>query len=121
MQLSQMRYRALITLDPAGTRPALPSRPSRPPAKPYMNHTHALMVQAPRLRSPGGTRIFPAELCWDDGQPLYPGDHAEVTITVTDDEAPEFLGAGQRITLWSGRGVGHGTITRRVFTEYGPC
>ena len=121
MQLKQLRFRALITLDPAGTRSAFLSRPSRPPAQRYLNHTHALMVQALRLTSPGGTRIFPAEICWDDEQPLYPGDHAEVTITVTDDEAPEFLGAGQRITLWSGRDVGHGTITRRVFTEYGPC
>jgi hypothetical protein len=115
-----MRFRALIALDPAGTRSALPSRPSRPPAQRYLNHTHALMVQAPRLRSPGGTRIFPAEICWDDEEPLYPGDHAEVTITVIDDEAPEFLDGGQRITLWAGGHVGHGTITRRVFTEYGP-
>lgn len=115
-----MRFRALITLDPAGTPSALPSRPSRPAALGYLNHTHALMVQAPRLHSPGGTRIFPAEICWDDEQPLRPGDHAEVTITVTDDEAPEFLDAGQRFTLWAGDDVGHGTITRRVFTEYGP-
>ena len=121
MELTQIRFRALIALDPAGTRPALASRPPRSVAQRYLNHTHALMVQALRLRSPGGTRIFPAEICWDDEQPLYPGDHAEVTITVTDDDAPEFLGAGQRFTLWSGDNVGHGTISRRVFTEYGPC
>ena len=120
MELKQMRFRALIALDPAGTRSALPSRPSRRPGQGYLNHTHALMVQAPRLRSPGGTRIFPAEICWDDEVPLYPGDHAEVTITVIDDEAQEFLDGGQRITLWAGGNVGHGTITRRVFTEYGP-
>jgi len=120
MKLRQMRFRALIALDPAGTDSALTSRPSRPLARRFLNHTHALMVRAARLRSPGGTRIFPAEICWDDEEPLYPGDHAEVTITVTDDEAPEFLDGGQRFTLWSGRDVGHGTITRRVFTEYGP-
>ena len=115
-----MRFRALIALDPAGTRSMLPSRPMRRPAQCYLNHTHALMVQAARLHSPGRTRIFPAEICWDDGEPLYPGDRAEVTITVIDDEAPDFLDGGQRITLWSGGDVGHGTITRRVFTEYGP-
>ncbi len=43
-----------------------------------------------------------------------------VTVTVTDDEAGEFFEAGQRFTLWSGGDVGHGTISRRVFTEYGP-
>jgi GTPase len=79
------------------------------------------MVQAPRLHSPGGTRTFPAEICWDDEQPLCPGDHAEVAITVTDDEAPDFLDGGQRFVLWAGEDVGHGTIIRRVFTEYGPC
>ena len=115
-----MRFRALIALDPAGPRPAGPSRSPRGSAQRYLNHTHALMVQAPRLRSPGGTRIFPAEICWDDEKPLSPGDHAEVTITVIDDEASEFLDGGQRITLWAGGNVGHGTITRRVFTEYGP-
>jgi hypothetical protein len=120
MDLRQMRFRALIALDPAGTKSALTSRPSRPSAQRYLNHTHALMVQASRLCSPGGTRIFPAEICWDDEEPLHPGDRAEVTITVTDDEAPEFLDGGQRFTLWSGDDVGHGTITRRVFTEYGP-
>jgi len=120
MKLRQMRFRALIALDPAGTGSAHPSQPSRPPAQRYLNHTHALMVQAARLRSPGGTRIFPAEICWDNEQPLHPGDHAEVTITVIDDEAPEYLDGGQRITLWAGGDVGHGTITRRVFTEYGP-
>jgi hypothetical protein len=120
MKLRQMRFRALITLDPAGTRFARSSRPWRAPAQRYLNHTHALMVQAPRLCSPGGTRIFPAEICWDEEGPLYPGDRAEVTITVIDDEAPEFLDGGPRITLWAGGHVGHGTITRRVFTEYGP-
>lgn len=121
MKLRQMRFRALITLDPAATRSAPLARPPRASAQRYLNHTHALMVQALRLHGPGGTRIFPAEICWDDEQPLCPGDHAEVTITVVDDEAPDFLGAGQRFTLWSGKNVGHGTITRRVFTQYGPC
>lgn len=120
MKLRQLRFRALITLDPAGAPSVLPSRPSRPQAQGYLNYTHSLMVQALRLRAPGGVRTFPAEICWDDEAPLHPGDHAEVTITVTDDEAPEFLGAGQRFTLWSGGDVGHGTITRRIFTEHGP-
>jgi hypothetical protein len=28
--------------------------------------------------------------------------------------------AGQRFTLWSGGDIGHGTVTREVFTEYSP-
>ena len=50
-----------------------------------------------------------------------PGDRAEVTITMIDDEVAEFFGAGQRFSLWNGTDVGHGTISRRVFNEYGPC
>lgn len=121
MRLRQIRFRALIALDPVGSRRAASLRPSRHPAQQYPNRTHTLMIRALRLRSPGGIRYFPAEICWDDEQPLHPGDHAEVTITVTDDEAPDYLDAGQRFTLWSGGEVGHGTISRKVFTEYGPC
>lgn len=120
MELGQTRFRALITLEGAAAPSVLASRPARPRVPHYLNHTHSLMVQALRLRTPAALRIFPAEICWDDETPLYPGDRAEVTITVTDAEAPDFLDAGQRFTLWSGGDVGHGTITRRVFTEHGP-
>ena len=43
-----------------------------------------------------------------------------MTARVSDDEADAFLEAGQRFTLWSGGKVGHGTVYRRVFTDYGP-
>jgi hypothetical protein len=41
----------------------------------------------------------------------------EVTMTVTGDEASAYLGAGLLFTLWPGGEVGHGTMTRRVFTR----
>jgi hypothetical protein len=125
--MRQVRYRALIALDPtpAGPdAPSMPTTPRRPKAsKPrqYPNHTHALMVRAQSLSDPSYARCFPAELSWDDERPLHPGDRAEVTITMTDDEAAAFFGAGQRFSLWSGTDIGHGTISRRVYTEYGPC
>ena len=143
--MRQVRYRALITLDPEeatqATRdaPGVPrgrnapgeARPSalhtaRPDPRlasiprQYSNHTHALMVRAHHLSKPSYERCFPAELSWDDEEPLHPGDRAEVTITVIDDEAPAFFGAGQRFSLWNGDDVGHGTISRQVHTEYGP-
>jgi len=125
--MRQVRYRALIALDPAPAgpdAPSMPTTPRRPKAsKPrqYPNHTHALMVRAKSLSDPSYARCFPAELSWDDERPLHPGDRAEVTITMTDDEAGAFFGAGQRFSLWSGTDIGHGTISRRVYTEYGPC
>jgi hypothetical protein len=112
----QARFRALITLDPAGPRPAAP----RPASRQYPNHTRALMIRARPLRNAGSSRYFPAEICWEGERPLRPGDHAEVTIAVSDDEASAFFGAGQRFTLWSGGDVGHGTISRKVYTDYSP-
>lgn len=43
-----------------------------------------------------------------------------VTIEVADDEASAFLGPGQRVTLWNGREIGHGLISRRVFFTTAP-
>lgn len=114
--MRQFRFRALIVLNPVGPGSAT----LNPPASQYPNRTHALMIQARPLRSAGRSRVFPAELCWNSDEPLHPGDRAEVTITVTGDEARAFFDAGQRSTLWSGCDVGHGTISRRVFTENSP-
>jgi hypothetical protein len=110
--MRQVRYRALIALD------AVPRQPS---GQEYRNHTHALMVHAHRPDEPSYVRYFPAELSWDDERALRAGDRAEVTITMIDDEAAAFFGCGQRFSLWNGSDIGHGTISRRVYTEYGPC
>jgi hypothetical protein len=118
VQMRQVKFRALITLDPAGAHPGTPLHPT---AEKYLNHTRALMVRARSPRPPGHARCFPAEICWDDDQPLHPGERAEVTITVRDDEADAFFDAGLRFALWSGSDVGHGIVSRRVFTDYAPC
>jgi len=115
--MRQFRYRALVTLDPVEPHPAAPHAPARQ----YQNHTRALMILARPLRADGGSaRILPAEMWWDSEEPLHPGDHAVVTARVADDHADAFLEAGQRFVLWSGGNVGHGTIYRRVFSDYGP-
>lgn len=116
MTVHRARFRASITLDPAGARPAT----LHPPAQQYPNHTRALMIRIRPLRNFGSTRHFPAEICWDSEQPLRPGDRAVVTITVTDDDANAFFAAGQRFTLWSGGDVGHGIISRKVYTDHSP-
>lgn len=116
--MRQLRFRALITLDPAGMHPGTPLHR---PADAYANHTRALMVRAHSPRPPAAIRMFPAEICWDDDGPLHPGDRAEVTVTVTGDDAPAFFDAGCRFALWSGGDIGHGVVSRRVFTEHGPC
>jgi hypothetical protein len=117
MKVRQFRFRAVITLDPVEPRPGAP----RPRARPYPSHTRALMIAALPLRADGGpARLLPAEIWRDGEEPLSPGDRATVTARVSDDHADAFLDAGARFTLWSGGEVGHGTIYRRVFTDYGP-
>ncbi|HEX6449551.1 MAG TPA: hypothetical protein VF060_08820 [Trebonia sp.] len=86
----------------------------------YLNRTHELMLRAESREKPGFYRSFSAELAWDDDVPLHPGERHVITVTLTDDDAPVFFWAGQRFTLWSGGEVGHGTISRRVFSEHGP-
>jgi hypothetical protein len=112
----QVRFRALITLYPLEACPET----VHAAAPQFPNHTHALMVRARPLRQAGATRYFPSEISWDGEQPLRRGESCVVTVTVTDDDVGEYLGAGQRFTLWSGGEVGFGTISRKVYTEYSP-
>jgi hypothetical protein len=117
MKMRQLRFRALITIDPVEPRPG----DLHPPAQQYPSHTRALMIVAGPLRAGvGPARILPAEIWRDSEEPLRAGDAAVVTARVADDQADAFLDAGQQFTLWSGGNVGHGTVYRRVFTDYGP-
>jgi hypothetical protein len=109
--MKRFRYRALIELDQS-TR--------GDPDKEYLSGTRALMVHAWRIGQPSADRYFSATMSQDDQQPLHAGDHAVVTITVLDDDAPLYLGPGQQFTIW-GASTGHGIISRRVFTDSGPC
>lgn len=89
------------------------------PARAFHSGTRALMVHASRIGHLAGDRYFPATMTWDEPGELRPGDRAVVTITVTDEEAPAYLDAGQTFTLWGG-GSGRGVITRKVFTSGSP-
>jgi hypothetical protein len=101
------KFRALITLDSAGTDRG---------ARQYPSGTHSVMVRCGRRDEPAIQKIFPAAIYRADGEPLAPGDSGVVvTIEIADDEACAFLGPGQHVTLWNGSDIGHGVITRRVF------
>jgi hypothetical protein len=109
--LRSYRFRALVTL--AAPAPEVP-------ASHYAGGPHGVMVHACPPGKPGCDRYFPAAVCRDDETPLRPGEHAVVTITLADDQAGGFFGPGQHFTVWAGGDVGHGVITRRVFTLSGP-
>jgi hypothetical protein len=117
VQVRQFRFRALVTLDLSEPH----AGSLHPSVRRYPSHTRSLMVHARPLRADiGPARYFPAEIWRDDEQPLEPGCPAVVTVRVTGNRADGYLSAGQQFTLWSGSDIGHGTVFRRVFTDYGP-
>jgi len=101
------KFRALINLDGRD--------PDGAPGS-YPSGTHSLMVRCARLGQPAVQRYFPAAIYRTDDRALNPGDKGViVTIEIPDDEACDFLGPGQPVTLWHGSDIGHGIISRRVF------
>jgi len=95
----------------AGTAQAMPGQP-----RSYPSGTPTLIVRSARLGQPAVQRYFPAAIYRADDRPLNPGDKGVmVTIEIPDDEAYDFMGAGQPITLWHGSDIGHGVISRRMF------
>jgi hypothetical protein len=104
------RFRALVTLDQPTVKNA---------GRQYASGTRSLMVHAWNTAQPPCDKYFPATIAEEKGLPLQPGKPTVVTITVTDDQAPSYFGPGQAFTLWGACG-GHGIVSRRVFTDYGP-
>ena len=101
------KYRALVTLDPGRT------------GHDYPSGTHSLVVHASRLDDRSRDKYFPAVIATDGELPLHEGERTVVTMTVADDDAPQFLAAGQAFTIW-GETEGHGVVSRRVFTDGEP-
>ncbi len=51
--------------------------------------TRARLVLGTRIGGPSSGKFFPAMMTWDEEEnPLRPGDHAVVTFTIGDAEAP---------------------------------
>ena len=112
MKMGQARFRALIALDRLDDGAA--------PERGYAKRARGLMIEAHCPGPPGSVRYFPARICWDGDRTLRPGDRAVVTITMTEEDAGAFFRAGQQFRLWSGCVVGHGTISRKVYSDYTP-
>jgi hypothetical protein len=108
--MKPFRFRAWVTLDPPRAKRI---------GRQYASGTHSLMVHARRTGQPFCDKYFPATIAGENGLPLRPGKPTVVTITVSDDQASAFFSPGQPFTLWGECG-GHGVVTRRVFTDFGP-
>jgi hypothetical protein len=108
--MRMFKYRALVTLDPPG-----PGKSGHD----YPSGTHSLVVHANRLDDLSCDKYFPAVISTDDEVPLHEGERTVVTVTVSADDAPDFLAAGQPFRIW-GETAGHGVVSRRVFTNGEP-
>ena len=108
--MKPFRFRALVTLDVPTVKGA---------GRQYPSGTRSLMVHAWHAGQLSSDKYFPATIAEEKGMPLQPGMPAVVTITVVDDEAPAYFSPGQVFTLWGACG-GHGIVSRRVFTDFGP-
>lgn len=107
--MRQFRFRALLTLDPATA-----GEDEDDPGREYPSGSHDLMIHCGRLDEPALRQLFPALIYTDDDLPLRPGDtDVLATVVVTDDDACDYLGPGQHITLWHGHECGHGVISRQ--------
>ncbi|HEU5420018.1 MAG TPA: hypothetical protein VFV41_20170 [Streptosporangiaceae bacterium] len=101
-----VKFRALLTLDPAG--------PQDQPTQ-YPSGTHSLMVRFPGTSVARHWPCFAAAIYRVDEQPLRRGDAGVVvTVELAGDDACAGLRAGQPFTVWNGADIGHGVISRRV-------
>jgi hypothetical protein len=108
--VTQFRFLAFLTLDP-------PAQDE--PNRQYPSGSHDLMIRCHSMHWPALLQYFPASIFRDDDEPLRPGDDGIwAAVEVSDEDAPEFLGPGQHITLWNGHDCGHGVISRRVYTQW---
>ena len=103
--MRQFRFHAFLTLDAAG---------GEEPAREYPSGTHDLMIHCGKLDEPALRQLFTAAIYPDDDVPLHSGDtDVLATLELSDQDACEYLGPGQHITLWNGHDCGHGVICRR--------
>ncbi|MFF5262938.1 hypothetical protein ACFY4C_28765 [Actinomadura viridis] len=99
-----LKFRALVTIDPAAARTW------------DLSSTIRHLVVRVQREVPAGHRHFSAMLSTDDQNPLLPGDTDHVvTMAIVDESAAEVLTPGERFDLWGRGKVGHGVVSRRVF------
>ena len=97
------KYQALVTLYPPGDG----GLDAEPPL-----HIRHLAVRPDR-----GGELFSALVSVEDGSLLSPGTaDIIVTMVVLGDDARDYLAPGEQFALLSGREVGHGVVSRWLFT-----
>ena len=104
--MKQFKYRALVRLDPAGGgigSPPLPATGGRVVVRAQHHDSHPY-------------KIFGALVNTVHGETLRPADHSvQMTVSVSGDDASDYLEPGDSFVLWRGHDIGQGVISRRLF------
>jgi hypothetical protein len=104
--MKQFKYRALVKLDSAGDatqEPPLPATGGRVVVRAHHHDTHR-------------NKMFGALVNVAHGETLHPANQSiQMTVTVSGDDAHDYLEPGDSFVLWRGHDIGHGVISRRLF------
>lgn len=105
--MKRYKFQALVTMGEdgdGGPHVALGSAPHR-------------IVLRGRNDETGHSQIFGALVSCEDEAPFRPPGHQVlVTLRLAGDDVTDYLHSGGQVDLWLGGDVGHGVITRRLFT-----
>ena len=105
--MKRYKFQALVTMGEdgdGGPRVTLSSAPRR-------------LVLRGRNDESGHSQIFSALVSCEDEAPFRAhGDHVLVTLRLAGDDVADYLHGGGRFDLLLGGDVGHGIVTRRLFT-----
>ena len=75
------------------------------------------MVLRGRDAGTGHSQIFNTLVSCDDEAPFRPrSDKFLVTLRLADNDVARYLEIGGHFDLWLGHDIGHGIVTRRLFT-----
>lgn len=104
--MKRFKYRALVKLDSAGVGTGgqpLPATGGRVVVRAHHHDTQQ-------------DKMFGALVDAVHGEPLRPVDHSiQLTMTVSGDDAGDYLEPGDTFVLWRGHDIGQGVISRRLF------
>ena len=105
--MKRYKFQALVTIDTETDGHPL----SRPGVAPQRMVLHGLDSDS------GRSQMFSTLVSCDDEGPFRPhGDRFLVTLRLAGEDVARYLGIGGHFDLWLGHKVGHGIVTRRLFS-----
>ncbi len=102
--MKQYKFSTLVKLNPpsgTGTDPQLPETGGRVVVRAQHHETRS-------------SKIFSALISGLNDRPVQADHSIQLTLTVLGDDVFDYLEAGDTFTLWRGRDIGQGVISRRL-------